>query len=393
MPTTVTTDRPPATATASATLTGAVTETATGTATGTAPVLRHREREVLSAVGCGLRDDEVAAALAISEDAVAEHLARVLVKLGLRDRAAAIVHAFDCGLVVPGHGPRTRSVSPVPRNTAGRAAGPKVCISVLGPLQAWHDGRPLNLGHLRQQAVLAALALSAGRTLSRQELLDDVWGMEPPVANVVPVYIYRLRKSLRIGDSPDSVIEHGRCGYRLVSGAVDVDVARMEELVADIGAADRAGEATEVVRLCTEVLDLFRGELLGGLPGPLAELERLRLTERRIAIVQRKLEWQLRLGQDAEAIAELYALTTTYPLNEPLAAMLMRALCRDGRQADALTVFARTRRRLADDLGVPPSRMLRRTHQMIVRGDEAGLGLTPPAGWTRAPRPGTTRRR
>jgi DNA-binding SARP family transcriptional activator len=60
--------------------------------------------------------------------------------------------------------------------------------------------------------------------------------------------------------------------------------------------------------------------------------------------------------------------------------MLMRALYRNGRQADALTVFERARRRLAEDLGVPPSRMLRRAHQMILRGDEAGLGLSPLAG-------------
>ncbi|MFF5701367.1 BTAD domain-containing putative transcriptional regulator [Streptomyces sp. NPDC012794] len=354
MPTTATTDRP------------------------TGAVLGQREREVLAAVGCGLGDGEIAAALSLSEEGVAEHLARILVKLGLRDRAAAIVHAFDCGLVIPGSGPRTRAVSPVPSSTAsGRAAGPEVRISVLGPLRAWHDGRPLNLGHLRQQAVLAALALCAGRTLSRQELLDDVWGTEAPAANVVPVYVYRLRKALRAGDGPDAVIEHARRGYRLVPGAVDVDLVRMEQLVADSGAAHRAGEPAEAVRLCARALELFHGELLAGLPGPLAELERLRLTERRIAIVQRKVEWQLRLGQDAEAIAELFALSAAHPLNEPLAAMLMRALYRHGRQADALTVFDRTRRRLAGDLGVPPSRMLRRTQQMILLGDEAGLGLTP----------------
>ncbi|HWU09810.1 MAG TPA: BTAD domain-containing putative transcriptional regulator [Streptomyces sp.] len=352
----------------------------------TATMLRHQEHRVLSAVGCGLRDDEIAFALAIPEAAVAEHLARILAKHGLRDRAAAIVHAFDCGLVVPGRGRRTRPVSPAPQPAAGRAgmdrlatdraAGPKIRISLLGPLQAWQDGRPLNLGHLRQQAVLAALALGAGRTLSQQELLGDVWGVEPPVANVVPVYIYRLRKALRIGDSPDSVIEHARRGYRLVPGAVDVDAARLEELVADIAAADRAGDATETVRLCTHTIGLFRGEVLAGLPGPLAELERLRLTERRIALVQQKSEWQLRLGHDSEAIAELFATSAANPLNEPLAAMLMRALYRNGRQADALTVFDRARCRLADDLGVAPSRMLRRTHQMILRGDEEGLAPT-----------------
>ncbi|MFD3759493.1 BTAD domain-containing putative transcriptional regulator [Streptomyces sp. NPDC058622] len=341
----------------------------------TATALVRRERKVLHAIGCGLRDDEIAAALAMPEDAVAGHLARILVKLGLRDRAAAIVHAFDCGLVVPGSGPRTQAVNPVPRTGSGRAAGSKVQISLLGPVQARQDGRPLKLGHLRQQAVLAALALRVDRTVSRQELLDGVWGMEPPVTNVVPVYVYRLRRTLHAGDGrPDPVIEHDRCGYRLVSGAVDVDVARMEQLVARAEEADRAGGPDELVRLCAQALDLFRGEPLAGLPGPLAELERLRLSERGIAIAQRMAQGQLRLGRHSEAVAGLFALSAAHPLHEPVAAMLMGALYRSGRQADALSVFERARRRLEDDLGVRPSRMLRRTRQMILRGDEAGLG-------------------
>ncbi|MFJ9825022.1 BTAD domain-containing putative transcriptional regulator [Streptomyces sp. NPDC101160] len=349
--------------------------------------LGQREREVLHAIGCGLRDDEIAAALGLPEDAVAGHVARILAKLGLRDRAAAIVHAFDCGLVVPGHGPRTTG----PRRDVGRMTGPRVRISLLGPLRAWVDARPLELGHLRQQAVLAALALCAGRHVSRQELLDGVWGMEHPVTNVVPVYVYRLRKALhtgaprtgtprtgplRTGDGPDALIEHGRCGYRLVPGAAEVDVAFMEGLVVEAGAAVRAGEPAEAVRLCSQALDLFHGEPLAGLPGPLAELERLRLTERRISLVRRKAALQIRLGRLAEATAELYALSAAHPLHEPVAAMLMGALFRGGRQADALSVFDRARRRLADDLGVPPSGMLRRTYEMILRGDEAGLGLT-----------------
>ncbi|MER7745958.1 BTAD domain-containing putative transcriptional regulator [Streptomyces bacillaris] len=377
MPTTVTTDRPTTLITAPDTLT-------------------NHERQVLSAVGCGLRDDEIAAALALPEEAVAGHLARVLVKLGLRDRVAAVVHAFDCGLVVPGRGPRARTARPVTRAVSVRkapvqkasvqaisvraVARPQVRISLLGPLQAWRGGRCLELGHLRQQAVLAALALGAGRRcLSQRELLYDVWGLEPPATNVVPVYIYRLRKALhdgcggdgddRGGGGPDAVIVRGPRGYQLAPGAVDVDVARMEELVAGIGRADRAGDPLQALHLCCQALELFRGEPLAGLPGPLAELERLRLVERRVAIVQRKVEWQLRLGQDAEAIDELFALSAAHPLNEPLAAMLMRALYRDGRQADALTVFERARRRLADDLGVPPSRLLRRAHQMILRGE------------------------
>ncbi|MFI5979238.1 BTAD domain-containing putative transcriptional regulator [Streptomyces sp. NPDC051555] len=378
-------------ATATATVTAVATAVAGSRPPAPVPALVALEREVLRRVGCGLRDDEIAAALALPEHAVAGHLARILVKCGLRDRAAAIVHAFDRGLVLPGLGPRTRTVGAAAQGArpgGSRAVGPRVRICVLGPLQAWQDGRPLDLGHLRQQAVLAALALCAGRTLSQQELRDGVWGTEPPVTNVVPVYVYRLRKTLRLGDDPlrragldgpdgpDPVIAHDRRGYRLVPGAVDVDVARMEELVAEVEAADRAGEPAEVVRLCSRALDLFRGEPLAGLPGPLAELERMRLTERRIALAQRKSQWQQRLGRHSEAIAELFALSAAHPLDEPVAAMLMRALYRTGRRADAVTAFDRTRRRLAEDLGVPPSRMLRRTYESILRGDEVALAPT-----------------
>ncbi|MYV94997.1 BTAD domain-containing putative transcriptional regulator [Streptomyces sp. SID1034] len=344
----------------------------------TAAVLGPQERKVLHAIGCGLRDDEIAAALAIPEDSVAGHVTRVLAGLGLRDRAAAIVHAFDCGLVVPGRGPRTRPPHPAPRAAAGRAETPRIRISVLGPLQAWQGGRLLNLGHLRQQSVLAALALEAGRTISRRELLDGIWGLEPPLTNVIPVYVYRLRKALGTGDDPGSVIEHRGNGYRLVPGAVDVDVTQVERLLADVTRAERAGEAAEAARMCAQALDLFRGEPLAGLPGPLAELERTRLAESRVALVQRKLSWQLHLGQHPQAIAELYALAGAHPLNEPVAAMLMRALYRTGRQAEALTVFDRARRRLAEDLEVVPSRMLRGTYEMILRGDEDGPGLTGP---------------
>ncbi|MEV4436268.1 BTAD domain-containing putative transcriptional regulator [Streptomyces sp. NPDC049585] len=338
--------------------------------------LGRQERDVLYAVGCGLRDDEIAAALALDEDAVAGHLARILAVLGLRDRAAAIVHAFDIGLVAPGRGPRRQPANPQPAPAGHHGPGPRLRVSVLGPLRAWRDGQPLDLGHLRQQAVLAALVLCQGRTVSRQELLDGVWGQEPPNTNVVPVYVYRLRKALHPAGGPDAVIARDRSGYRLLPGAVAVDVARMEELVTAAGAAERAGDLTAAVRSCARALELFRGEPLAGQPGPFAELERLRLTERRVVLVQRKLDWQLRLGQHSEAIAELSALAVAQPLNEPVAAMLMRALYLDGRQADALSVFDRTRRRLADELGVSPGPLLRQTHRTILRGDDVRLDLT-----------------
>lgn len=340
--------------------------------------LTSQERELLYALGCGLEDAEIADALALPEHEVAGQLGRVLVKLGLRDRTAAIVHAFDCGLVVPGQGPRRRAAgrgTTVHARTGPAAPGTRLRVSLLGPLRARFAGEHVDVGPVRQQAVLAALALSPGRSVSRQELLDGVWGMESPGGNVVPVYVYRLRKGLRLGECQDSVIRTDRYGYRLAPGAVDVDVTCMEELVTAAGAAERAGDPAEAVRLCGRALDLFRGEPLAGLPGPLAELERLRLVERRVALAQRKAQWQLRLGRVAEATAGLSELALQQPLNEPVAALLMHALNRDGRRAEALSVFNRTGRRLADELGVPPGELLCRARWSVLRGRvEGGAG-------------------
>ncbi|MET7684675.1 BTAD domain-containing putative transcriptional regulator [Streptomyces sp. NPDC005423] len=338
--------------------------------------LTAQEREVLYALGCGLADAEIADVLALPEHVVAGRLGRVLVTLGLPDRAAAVVHAFDCGLVVPGQGPRreTAVAAITGSRRTGPAPGPWLRISVLGPLRARLAGQPVDVGPVRQQAVLAALALNPSRSVSRQQLLDAVWGLESPGGNIVPVYVYRLRKCLRLGERPDSVIRRDRYGYGLARDVAEVDVTRMEELAAAAGEAERAGDLPEAVRLSALALELFRGEPLAGLPGPLAELERLRLAERRVALAQRQADWLLRLGRVPEAIAGLSALALEEPLNEQVAARLLCALHRGGRRAEALAAYDRIGRRLADDLGVAPGEPLLRARWAVLRGNHAGAG-------------------
>ncbi|GAB3493374.1 BTAD domain-containing putative transcriptional regulator [Amycolatopsis cihanbeyliensis] len=303
--------------------------------------LTARERDVLQAVGRGLTVAEAATELAMSEVSVEGHLRGILLRLGL-------------------------AVTP----SAPPAPGPPLRLRVLGPLRAWRGEVPLNLGPVRQQALLAALVLRRDVTVSRRELLDGVWGMEPPVANVVPVYVYRLRTCLGAGDGRrDSVIGSDRGGYRFAGGGVWLDSTRVEEIAAEAGAAKRAGDLAAAVGGYAGALELFRGEPLAGLPGPFAEGERRRLTERRTALLQEKLDGQLRLGRHPEVIGELSALTSAHPYSEPLAALLMRALHSSGRRADALGAFARLRHRLADDLGVEPSDVAHRAHQAVLRGD------------------------
>ncbi|WP_433474315.1 BTAD domain-containing putative transcriptional regulator [Spirillospora sp. CA-142024] len=252
-------------------------------------------------------------------------------------------------------------------------------FAVLGPVRAWRGGARLDLGPIRQQALLAALLLRPDLTVSRRELLDGVWGAEPPGSGskIVPVYVHRLRRCLGTPgeDSHETLIAREHGGYRFVSRGTAVDVIRLGEFADEAAAARRSGDLAATVSACLRALGLFQGEPLAGLPGPFAQAERLRLEERRLTLLQEKAECQFRLGRSADVVGELHALIAKHPHSEPLAALLMRALYGSGRQADALTVYSQLRGRLVEDLGVEPGEQLRRVHQAVLRGDDAALGL------------------
>lgn len=254
-------------------------------------------------------------------------------------------------------------------------ANQQLRFALLGPLQAWRGGARLELGPVREQALLAALLLRPGRTVSRQQLLDGVWGADPPGTGhrVIPVYVHRLRRRLDAhgGErtSADSVIATVRGGYRFAPKSAEVDLERCEEIAAEGRSARDSGDLDAAVEAWSQALGLFHGEPLTGIPGPFAEGERLRLAERRLVLVQDKVDCQLRLGRHAETVGELFSLTTTHPHNEALAALLMRALHAGNRQADALDVYAAVRRRLVDEQGVEPGAELRRVHEAVLRGE------------------------
>lgn len=262
-------------------------------------------------------------------------------------------------------------------------ANQQLRFALLGPVQAWHGDARLELGPVREQALLIALLLRAGRTVSRQQLLDGVWGSEPPGTGdkVIPVYVHRLRRRLDAhgsggGDrsgSADSVIGTVRGGYRFAPRSADVDVERCDRAAAEGRSARDSGDLDAAVEAWSRALGLFHGEPLTGIPGPFAQGERLRLAEQRLVLVQDKVACQLRLGRHAEAVGELFPLTTTHPYNEALAALLMRALQAGNRQADALDVYAAVRRRLVDEQGVEPGAELRRVHEAVLRGDDVFL--------------------
>ncbi|MFE1412151.1 BTAD domain-containing putative transcriptional regulator [Streptomyces sp. NPDC058746] len=261
---------------------------------------------------------------------------------------------------------------------------------MLGSVRAWRDGTGLALGPVRQQAVLAALALRPGLLVSGEQLLDGVWGDRPPGSGlkVLPSYVYALRRRLdEQGTAPTaSVIRGERGGYRFAAGAVRLDVEDLAELSAVAHRAKESGDPATAVDRLSAALALCDGEPLAGLPGPYADAERRRLLERLRAVRRDRLECLVLLGRFTETLDELAALSAADPTDEPLAALRMRALHGCDRRAEALHVYEELRRRLRQELGVDPGAELQRTHQAVLRREDV-RALHPAAVRPAAPAP------
>ncbi|MFE0179035.1 BTAD domain-containing putative transcriptional regulator [Streptomyces sp. NPDC059002] len=255
-------------------------------------------------------------------------------------------------------------------------------FSVLGPVRAWHGTVQLNTGSPMQRALLAALLLRDGRTATASELIDALWGDEPPSQALAAVRTYasRLRKVLPAGVL---LSESGGYAVRVAEGALDLTVA--EDLWAAAEKARGVGDLCRARSLVNKALGLWDGEPLANVPGPYADTQRTRLEEWQLQLVESRLDMDLEQGCHAEAVSELTALTAAHPLRERLRELLMLALYRSGRQAEALAVYADTRRLLADELGVDPRPGLKELQQRILQADP---GLTEPSA--AAPEPATT---
>ncbi|TQK45241.1 DNA-binding SARP family transcriptional activator [Streptomyces sp. SLBN-118] len=257
-------------------------------------------------------------------------------------------------------------------------------FSVLGPVRAWLGGENLPSGSPQQRALLAALLLRDGRTATASELIDAIWGEDPPSQALAAVRTYasRLRKVL---SAHALVSESGGYAIRVRRDCLDLAVA--QELATEAEKARAAGDRRQARVLINKSLGLWDGEPLANVPGPYAENQRARLEEWRLQLLESRLDLDLEVGCHAEAVSELTALTAAHPLRERLRELLMLALYRSGRQAEALAVYADTRRMLADELGVDPRPELSRLQQRIL---EADAELARPSEET-APAPQVTR--
>lgn len=265
--------------------------------------------------------------------------------------------------------------------------GTLVEFRVLGPVELWTGGRRWELGGPKELCALAALLLSAGKTVSAATLSARIWGEEPPnhAQATLQAYISRLRRRLRdagLGSPP--ILSTSARGYRLDVPETDIDAARFATLVQRAetiaGADPREAEA-----LLREALELFRGEPLAGIPGDWAQAARASLIERRRAATLRRIEIGLRLGRHDQVIGELTQSVADGPADQAAVGLLMTALYRAGRQTEALDVYRRTHERLRE-LGLEPRRELRELQERVLRSDPS-LGPEPAAVGAPPPEP------
>ncbi|MBE8517563.1 AAA family ATPase [Amycolatopsis sp. H6(2020)] len=244
-------------------------------------------------------------------------------------------------------------------------------LQLLGPLKAWQGETELELGSAHRRTVLAALAMHPDRTVSREELIDAVWGDAPPQSAQGSIYTYvsGLRRALEPGRAKgegSQLLASIGSGYSLRLDAEAIDVHRFEALREQAQRKHAAGDLRGAREDFDEALGLWHGVPLSGLPGPFAAAQRARLTEVRLATIERRAEVVLDSGGHTELVAELTALTREHPFRETLRGLLMRALVRAGRRTEAIAVYADVRDRLVESSGTEPGPALRRLHDELL---------------------------
>jgi DNA-binding SARP family transcriptional activator/tetratricopeptide (TPR) repeat protein len=256
-------------------------------------------------------------------------------------------------------------------------------VGVLGPVTVWYGNEELHVGQPRQQAVLGILAMRANRVISRGELVDAVWGQDPPASAEGGIYTYvaglrRIIEPTRSLRGPGRVLVSSGAGYVLHLVPGQPDAVAFEQHLVRARQLRKNGDPVGAVDALESALGLWRGVAFAGVPGPFAETERVRLAELRSGAGEERADVLLALGRHEDVVPDLTALVADHPLRERMRGLLMIALYRSGRHAEALRVFQDGRRVLAEELGIDPGTDLARIHQQVLTSDPA-LNLAPAA--------------
>ncbi len=258
-----------------------------------------------------------------------------------------------------------------------------ISVALLGPVEVRRDGQLLAIPTGRTTELLMRLAVAAGTMVSRERLLEDVWADEAMSTrnNTVQSMVSRLRRAL--GDP--ALIVGGQIGYTLAIDPGSVDALDIVRRADQVTALRQAGDPAAALDACSAALALFRAEsLFDANDAEWLRPFRSQAEELRLRLVEDSLGARVDLGATGEIVAELQELVAAHPLREGLWALLITALYRDGRQADALAAYRSVREHLVEELGLEPGRELQRLEQQVLEHDHA---LDAPA----APMPPLTR--
>jgi DNA-binding SARP family transcriptional activator/ABC-type oligopeptide transport system substrate-binding subunit/streptogramin lyase len=242
---------------------------------------------------------------------------------------------------------------------------------VLGPLEVRDGDRIVPLGGAKQRAALAILLLNRNRVVSRDRLVDGIWGDTPPAsaAHTLETYISRLRRALRNDGDAERLVTRPP-GYLLRVDDGELDLHELEAHMEQGRRALAADDPRAAAATLREALALFRGTPLEDLAyAPFAAVEIGRLDDLRAAALEQRIDADLALGRHTQLIGELEGLVAEHPLREHAWSQLMLARYRSGRQGEALATFDRARHQLAGELGIDPGESLQQLHQQILLQD------------------------
>lgn len=245
---------------------------------------------------------------------------------------------------------------------------------ILGPLEVVVARRQIAVVTGRQRTLLASLLLRANEIVPVDELVERLWGADPPgrPRATVQTYVQRLRRTL--GDRQRVLT--APTGYQVVVGPGELDLARFRGLVARAASTEDPLQQAEHLH---EALAQWRGRPLVDVPSEdLRSREVPLLEEERLDVLERCFDVELRLGRHGELIRQLQAVTEEHPLRERFSGQLMLALYRSGRQAEAFAVFQGVKQALAEQLGIDPGDELRVLHQAILNSEPAVSPPRPP---------------
>jgi DNA-binding SARP family transcriptional activator len=261
---------------------------------------------------------------------------------------------------------------------------------MLGAVEVWTGEGWATIGAPKRRSVLATLLVRRGEPVSIDTLIEELWPGKPPAraANLISIHIHHLRRL--IGDTEGRVLVTRAPAYQLVLASGNLDADQFATLVSAGRRALEAGEPAQAVALLGEALALWRGPALADVPATaLVATEVHRLEELRAGAEELHAEACLACGRSAEVVPRLRRMLPDHPLREKLWALLMRALCGAGRQAEALEVYEQARKTISEELGVDPGAELRLLYQQILDADseQAVIGLAVPGPASPPPPP------